>query len=37
VLPSTSRGLLRHGPDVGALREAARRENDALAGLRDGG
>jgi orotidine-5'-phosphate decarboxylase len=25
VLPSTSRELLRHGPDVGALREAAQR------------
>jgi orotidine-5'-phosphate decarboxylase len=25
VLPSVSRGVLRHGPDVGALREAAER------------
>ena len=30
VLPSSSRGLLRHGPDVAALREAALRTNDEL-------
>ena len=30
VLPSTSRGLLAHGPGVGALREAARTECEAL-------
>ena len=33
VLPSTSRDLLRHGPDAGRLRNAARRANDELAGL----
>ena len=33
VLPSSSRELLRPGPTVGALRDAARRANDALAGL----
>ena len=33
VLPSTSRDLLRHGPDAGRLRDAARRANDELAGL----
>jgi orotidine-5'-phosphate decarboxylase len=32
VLPSSSRGLLRHGPDIGALREAALRTNDELRG-----
>ncbi|MFT4289267.1 orotidine-5'-phosphate decarboxylase [Nocardioides sp.] len=32
VLPSSSRGLLRHGPDVAALRDAARRTNDELRG-----
>lgn len=30
VLPSSSRGLLRHGPDVAALRDAARAANDEL-------
>jgi orotidine-5'-phosphate decarboxylase len=25
VLPNVSRGVLRHGPDVGALRESAER------------
>jgi orotidine-5'-phosphate decarboxylase len=34
VLPSSSRELLRHGPDVRALGDAARRVNDELAGLR---
>ncbi|MFN8194279.1 MAG: orotidine-5'-phosphate decarboxylase [Nocardioidaceae bacterium] len=34
VLPSSSRELLRHGPDVGALADAARRANDELAPLR---
>lgn len=34
VLPSSSRELLRHGPDAGALRDAALRTNDELAGLR---
>jgi orotidine-5'-phosphate decarboxylase len=33
VLPSSSRELLRQGPDVGALADAARRANDELAGL----
>ncbi|MBB6629472.1 orotidine-5'-phosphate decarboxylase [Nocardioides sp. KIGAM211] len=33
VLPSSSRELLRHGPDVGRLADAARRTNDELAGL----
>lgn len=33
VLPSTSRGLAAAGPDVTALREAVRRENDAVAAL----
>ncbi|GAB3762803.1 orotidine-5'-phosphate decarboxylase [Nocardioides ginsengisegetis] len=33
VLPSSSRELLRHGPDAGALRDAALRTNDELAGL----
>ena len=37
VLPSTSRDLLRHGPEVRRLRDAALRGNDALAGLRDRG
>ncbi len=31
VLASTSRGLLRHGPDPASLRAACRRENDELA------
>ncbi|ARQ71755.1 orotidine-5'-phosphate decarboxylase [Streptomyces marincola] len=31
VLPSVSRGVLRHGPDAGALRAAAEREAAALA------
>jgi orotidine-5'-phosphate decarboxylase len=31
VLPSVSRGVLRHGPSVDGLRRAARREADALA------
>ncbi|HEY0888902.1 MAG TPA: orotidine-5'-phosphate decarboxylase [Nocardioides sp.] len=30
VLPSSSRGLLRHGPSVEALRDAALRTNDEL-------
>jgi len=34
VLPSSSRELLRHGPDVAALADAARRTNDDLAVLR---
>ena len=34
VLPSSSRELLRAGPDVRALGEAARRANDELSGLR---
>ena len=33
VLPSSSRQLLRHGPDPAALRDAALRTNDELAGL----
>ena len=33
VLPSSSRDVLRHGPDLGALRDAVRRGNDAVAGL----
>ena len=33
VLPSSSRELLRHGPDVRALGDAARRTNDELAEL----
>ena len=33
VLPSTSRGLLRAGPSVAALADAARAQNDALASL----
>ena len=36
VLPSTSRDLLRHGPDLGRLRDAALHGNDELAGLRNG-
>ncbi|MGH3878530.1 MAG: orotidine-5'-phosphate decarboxylase [Actinophytocola sp.] len=31
VLPSSSREILRHGPDPAALRDAARRVRDALA------
>jgi len=31
VLPSSSREILRHGPDVGALRTAALRVRDSLA------
>ncbi len=34
VLPSSSRELLRAGPDIRALGDAARRVNDELAGLR---
>jgi orotidine-5'-phosphate decarboxylase len=34
VLPSSSRELLRHGPDIAALADAARRTNDELAVLR---
>jgi orotidine-5'-phosphate decarboxylase len=34
VLPSSSRELLRSGPDARALGDAARRVNDELAGLR---
>jgi orotidine-5'-phosphate decarboxylase len=33
ALPSSSREVLRAGPDVGALRDAARRGNDAVRGL----
>jgi len=33
VLPSSSRGLLRQGPDVHALADAARRANDELGAL----
>ena len=33
VLPSTSRDLLRHGPDVARLADAARRANDDLRDL----
>jgi orotidine-5'-phosphate decarboxylase len=33
VLPSSSRELLRHGPDVRSLADAARRTNDELSGL----
>jgi orotidine-5'-phosphate decarboxylase len=33
VLPSSSRELLRHGPDARRLADAARRANDELAGL----
>ncbi len=32
VLPSSSREVLRAGPDVGALRAAAERANDELRG-----
>jgi orotidine-5'-phosphate decarboxylase len=31
VLPSSSRDVLRHGPDAGALREAALRARDVIA------
>jgi orotidine-5'-phosphate decarboxylase len=33
VLPSSSRGLLRVGPDAAAMRDAARRTNDELRAL----
>jgi len=33
VLPSTSRGLAAAGPDVARLRDAVRRENEAVAAL----
>lgn len=33
VVPSVSRGLLRHGPSVAALREAAEREAESLASV----
>ena len=33
VLPSSSRDLLRHGPDVRSLADAARRANDELSAL----
>ncbi|AUS77553.1 orotidine-5'-phosphate decarboxylase [Actinoalloteichus sp. AHMU CJ021] len=33
VLPTSSRDVLRHGPDVAALRDAARRTRDAVADL----
>ena len=33
ALPSSSRDVLRAGPGVGALRDAARRGNDAVRGL----
>ena len=36
VLASTSRDLLRHGPDAAALADAAGRANDELAALRNG-
>ncbi len=36
VLASTSRGLLRHGPDAGGLAAAARQANDELTVLRAG-
>ena len=35
LLPSSSRDVLAAGPDPAALREAARRGNDAVAGLAD--
>jgi orotidine-5'-phosphate decarboxylase len=35
ALPSVSREVLRHGPDVGALRAAVARQVDAFAFLRD--
>jgi orotidine-5'-phosphate decarboxylase len=34
VLPAVSRDVLRHGPDVGALREAVARQVEAFAFLR---
>jgi orotidine-5'-phosphate decarboxylase len=34
VLPNSSREILKHGPDAAAVRHAARRANDDLAGLR---
>lgn len=34
VLPSVSREVLRHGPDVAALRDAVRRQADAFGFLR---
>jgi orotidine-5'-phosphate decarboxylase len=37
VLPSVSRGVLRHGPDVRALREAARRYADEVRAAVHGG
>jgi orotidine-5'-phosphate decarboxylase len=36
VLPSVSRGVLRHGPDPRALRDAARRYADEVRAARDG-
>lgn len=36
VLPSSSREILRHGPDPGSLRAAAQKATDGLAGLRPG-
>ena len=36
VLPSTSRGLLRAGPELAALRAAAERDNDRLRALLSG-
>jgi orotidine 5'-phosphate decarboxylase subfamily 2 len=33
VLPSTSRDVLRHGPDVDSLRDAARRTRDEVSAL----
>jgi len=33
ALPSSSRDVLRAGPDVAALRDAARRGTDAVQGL----
>lgn len=35
VLPSVSREVLHHGPDVGALRDAVARQVEAFAFLRD--
>ncbi|MFJ2114938.1 MULTISPECIES: orotidine-5'-phosphate decarboxylase [unclassified Streptomyces] len=37
VVPSVSRGVLRHGPDTGALREAALRLADEVRAAVDGG
>ncbi|RJQ81332.1 orotidine-5'-phosphate decarboxylase [Amycolatopsis panacis] len=37
LLPASSRELLRHGPDAEALRRAAQRVADQLAGMRENG